>query len=241
MQTNYSLPSKPTHFITRKTLIMFFLFAFALLIAIGSYIYLLSKTNYLKNISSNAPTPIISKGPQRAAMLRPREFTDENISFFYPDVLVINDTENETVTWNTVLSGTIITEKAMQLARQPLPFGEPTNIYAGKYFDIDDAQEREINGIAIKEYTINCGPGCSYRLDQFKVDLVNYQLSFFIAGPGLSPRAEQILATLRSITPTTTPTSAPGKQACTMEAKLCPDGSSVGRSGPNCEFTPCPQ
>ncbi len=28
--------------------------------------------------------------------------------------------------------------------------------------------------------------------------------------------------------------------ACTMEAKLCPDGSSVGRVGPNCEFTPCP-
>jgi uncharacterized protein (UPF0179 family) len=28
--------------------------------------------------------------------------------------------------------------------------------------------------------------------------------------------------------------------ACTMEAKLCPDGSSVGRTGPNCEFTPCP-
>lgn len=28
--------------------------------------------------------------------------------------------------------------------------------------------------------------------------------------------------------------------ACTMEAMVCPDGSAVGRSGPNCEFTPCP-
>lgn len=28
--------------------------------------------------------------------------------------------------------------------------------------------------------------------------------------------------------------------ACTMEAKLCPDGSAVGRQGPNCEFTVCP-
>lgn len=28
--------------------------------------------------------------------------------------------------------------------------------------------------------------------------------------------------------------------ACTQEAKLCPDGSSVGRSGSNCEFTACP-
>jgi len=31
-----------------------------------------------------------------------------------------------------------------------------------------------------------------------------------------------------------------GAKACTMEAKICPDGSSVGRSGPNCEFAPCP-
>ncbi|MEX1052666.1 MAG: hypothetical protein WEC80_02355 [Patescibacteria group bacterium] len=28
---------------------------------------------------------------------------------------------------------------------------------------------------------------------------------------------------------------------CTQEAKLCPDGSYVGREGPNCEFTQCPK
>ncbi len=28
--------------------------------------------------------------------------------------------------------------------------------------------------------------------------------------------------------------------ACTQEAKLCPDGSYVGRTGPNCEFAACP-
>ncbi len=28
--------------------------------------------------------------------------------------------------------------------------------------------------------------------------------------------------------------------ACTMEAKICPDGSYVGRQGPNCEFALCP-
>jgi hypothetical protein len=27
---------------------------------------------------------------------------------------------------------------------------------------------------------------------------------------------------------------------CTMDAKICPDGSAVGRSGPRCEFAPCP-
>jgi hypothetical protein len=28
---------------------------------------------------------------------------------------------------------------------------------------------------------------------------------------------------------------------CTMEAKICPDGSAVGRTGPNCEFAKCPE
>lgn len=30
-------------------------------------------------------------------------------------------------------------------------------------------------------------------------------------------------------------------KACTKEAKLCPDGSAVGRTGPDCEFAPCPE
>lgn len=28
--------------------------------------------------------------------------------------------------------------------------------------------------------------------------------------------------------------------ACTMDAKICPDGSAVGRVPPSCEFAPCP-
>lgn len=32
----------------------------------------------------------------------------------------------------------------------------------------------------------------------------------------------------------------PQSKACTEEAKICPDGSAVGRVGPNCEFAACP-
>lgn len=35
--------------------------------------------------------------------------------------------------------------------------------------------------------------------------------------------------------------NSPEQVFCTMEAKECPDGSFVGRTGPNCEFSPCPQ
>ncbi len=33
----------------------------------------------------------------------------------------------------------------------------------------------------------------------------------------------------------------PEEVFCTMEAKMCPDGSYVGRSGPKCEFAECPK
>lgn len=29
--------------------------------------------------------------------------------------------------------------------------------------------------------------------------------------------------------------------SCTLEAKICPDGSAVGRTGPKCKFSPCPE
>lgn len=37
-----------------------------------------------------------------------------------------------------------------------------------------------------------------------------------------------------------TPSTERAKEVCTMEAKICPDGSFVGRTGANCEFSPCP-
>lgn len=32
----------------------------------------------------------------------------------------------------------------------------------------------------------------------------------------------------------------PVLQGCTKELKICPDGTGVGRTGPNCSFAPCP-
>jgi hypothetical protein len=36
------------------------------------------------------------------------------------------------------------------------------------------------------------------------------------------------------------PAAAPQAVSCTMEAKMCPDGTAVGRTGPQCEFAACP-
>jgi predicted lipoprotein with Yx(FWY)xxD motif len=41
-------------------------------------------------------------------------------------------------------------------------------------------------------------------------------------------------------TPPANVTNNTSVKACTEEAKICPDGSAVGRTGPNCTFAPCP-
>jgi hypothetical protein len=38
----------------------------------------------------------------------------------------------------------------------------------------------------------------------------------------------------------TPPSATQNATECTLEAMLCPDGTSVGRTGPNCEFAECP-
>ncbi|KKR99438.1 MAG: hypothetical protein UU51_C0027G0002 [Microgenomates group bacterium GW2011_GWC1_41_20] len=56
--------------------------------------------------------------------------------------------------------------------------------------------------------------------------------------PQHGTEVDQILSTFTFIDATNS--ASPTQKACTLEAKICPDGSSVGRTGPNCEFAPCP-
>ncbi|EKE12361.1 MAG: hypothetical protein ACD_13C00230G0002 [uncultured bacterium] len=51
---------------------------------------------------------------------------------------------------------------------------------------------------------------------------------------------DQILSTFKFTEAANSPIPTATQQVCTLEAKICPDGSSVGRTEPNCEFAPCP-
>ncbi len=50
---------------------------------------------------------------------------------------------------------------------------------------------------------------------------------------------DQLVHTLKAFEPATAHSSQ-SPVACTQEAKQCPNGSYVSRTGPNCEFTACP-
>ncbi|MEM7152874.1 MAG: hypothetical protein AAF799_08525 [Myxococcota bacterium] len=56
------------------------------------------------------------------------------------------------------------------------------------------------------------------------------------------PLAAAILAaaTIGACNPKADTAKPDGMTACTADAKVCDDGSSVSRTGPNCEFPACP-
>ena len=80
--------------------------------------------------------------------------------------------------------------------------------------------------------------GCD---DQFVVIADNADYWFVIVGKlyekMIPSQYKAVLTTFNLFTPTGTP---PSQVMCTADAKQCPDGSYVGRTGPNCEFAPCP-
>lgn len=61
-------------------------------------------------------------------------------------------------------------------------------------------------------------------------------LAYFVSVGSPKQSAEPPILTQ----PTPTISVAESPVACTLDARICPDGSAVGRVGPDCEFAPCP-
>ncbi|MDO8511728.1 MAG: hypothetical protein Q7S57_00505 [bacterium] len=65
---------------------------------------------------------------------------------------------------------------------------------------------------------------------KFKASVTNTSAPIIVS-PTITPKVSSL------------PIASPKEQKpveCTQEAKVCPDGSAVGRTGPNCEFSVCP-
>jgi hypothetical protein len=81
-----------------------------------------------------------------------------------------------------------------------------------------------------------------YQNQQLKSIISNYQNVQLTPTPVATSTPMVFETASPSASPKSTKISTPSAKlkACTMEAKICPNGSSVGRTGPNCEFAPCP-
>lgn len=70
--------------------------------------------------------------------------------------------------------------------------------------------------------------------------LIAFLAGGFVLGKNQSKKDARQTPTATQ-TPMPKPTSIDNRKIfCTQEAKECPDGTWVGRTGPNCEFAKCP-
>ena len=56
----------------------------------------------------------------------------------------------------------------------------------------------------------------------------------------LLAQVKQLKEQVVKLQPGSSSSGSPGSRACSEEAKICPDGTAVGRTGPNCAFAACP-
>lgn len=81
-----------------------------------------------------------------------------------------------------------------------------------------------------------------YQNQDLKKMLTEYQTTMATQVPETATGpSEEIIIEMESPQASASASPTATQKACTLEAKICPDGSYVGRTGPNCEFAPCPQ
>jgi len=80
--------------------------------------------------------------------------------------------------------------------------------------------------------------GILHETNTYNISIFPYAGEYGETDPIDETTMNNIFSTIKFMEPEAS--TSPLPVACTMEAKICPDGSAVGRSGPKCEFAPCP-
>lgn len=250
--------AKDPHGITIAAMAMF------VLLSLGAVMFLYNQNQQLKSMLASyqqaqvSPTPAATADP--TANWKAQKFAD--ITFKYPSdwalggmgerIIMVHPKYSKSaqefpgisLSWIDNPENLSVKEYDERLSKE----GPSPNLYSSLIGDNKIvAGTRTINGIVgyyLKD--TNCEPlGC----DKFSFvynKKIYVIVDVFEAGQGeeqfnkelLRTTFDQILSTFKFSSPAASPSAEP--VACTLEAKICPDGTSVGRTGPNCEFAPCP-
>lgn len=211
------------------------------------------------NTSQPTPTPTSTQDP--TAKWQTYTSQDLNLSLMHPSEVQVTETiiqqsETDPGTNSIVVEKWGPTQGEGQEYHDALAFNIQVQPLNGKQFDAYASEE--VKKITSREIMITNGPNpttiaglngqtfttstvipCNTTILDSKNGnaIVIQDCTQDPTGLGFLNLRDQILYTLKIVTPTSP--SSPVK-ACQMDAKICPDGTSVGRSGPNCEFEPCP-
>lgn len=263
------MPEKPHHFATKKVVIISILFLLLAVLAVIGITYTSNKTNDSQSIptptqtaTSTSPTlsPTNSEG---TTMLPPnwKRYTASEAGWQinYPTEVKVNQVPGKNA-FGPTGTGTATTFLYIGPTQT-----EGTELYDGYSVSVGIAQKPQrqtleqfaleetssdpvsqrlsfekitINGLEGYEIIIE-GLGTFHQFylahpsDENKV----LRLSYIAAQPegqagSYEDKVQQMVQSLQF--------SETSSVMCTMDAKICPDGSTVGRVGPNCEFAACP-
>lgn len=224
LQTVPTTPEIPQVKIEKNNNFLVTLLSVLLLISVfiaGFFAY--QTQNLVSELTKLQPTstPIVEATPTPDPTVNWKTYTDNklNISFKYPEDLTIRMNENGVV-----------------------EFLDAKDQFAFNFNGIQTLTRNEFNNYKfINPQEFIDLTGRKWKTHIIYTDVYNYEAVFddsqtikLLAFQGktidIQELANKILSTFKFTEPV----------ACTMEAKICPDGSSVGRSGPKCEFAACP-
>lgn len=168
-----------------------------------------------------------------------KDYTGSNFTFKYPpewfvglsdnNIIYLGDKEiNEAISKTNQVFITIQVKEnkeEVEFINKRLEDTENSNIksFGTTIYEITDLRSHPIEGY-------------SYVVAQTTTD--NFYANIGLSNEEYENQFNAILSTFKFIEPVES--ASPLPVACTMDAKICPDGSAVGRSGPKCEFDPCP-
>ncbi|MFA6269236.1 MAG: hypothetical protein WCW13_02255 [archaeon] len=130
---------------------------------------------------------------------------------------------------------------------QTFALNEPFQVKAGSTF-YNQTQDLTLKVISFSDSRCTIGNQCFWAgelgvnlqvndTNVFLGAVTKKSVSIAIRGNAVNLSIVSIDKNSAALNVTFTPAN---QVACTMEAKVCPDGSYVGRTAPLCEFTPCP-
>ncbi len=259
------LPHKPHHFITKKALILGVLFIItAGISSIVTYSLVNSQSKKVPAAPNKIePAPTIEQAKEFNS-------AKTGLTFSYPDGWTATEAASDDVTTKVTLTkqdaptvsillgpagigGQCINDPLVELGNEPITaFGKQltlffqgdstTQKFTGAYVVAGASPCPNIAFIDISELTLNHSDPTGISLASVTLsDPAGPLLPDFVVSKGYA-EAKGIIQSLmiKSSSDQSSTTPSGSMTACTMEAKVCPDGSSVGRVPPSCEFAACP-
>jgi len=183
----------------------------------------------IQNLATQTPTPT----PDPTANWK--TYTDTKLGFsfkYHPEWVVAIDDSGLIYLNNKKVNSTITKTDQVFFTIKIEEDANEANWLKNKLNETRNSNIENINNVKYEITDLRSHSIGGYSYMTAKTANRNSIITFGLSNADVEIYFDQILSTFKF--------TDSGQVACAEEARICPDGSSVGRIGPNCEFAKCP-